>query len=111
MERREHPRRGFWLPVSADGIPGGVAVSHNASDNGLLIVCPAPPELGARLALRFRVPPDGGAEVSVSGRVVRVTPNDEDPDGLWPWKAGLELERTVPELHGYLQTLGDSPAH
>lgn len=108
MERRESARRGFWLPVSVEGIAGGVAVSHDASDNGLLLVCPSRPEVGARLRVTFHLPPDGPNEISVPARVVRVSKNDEDPDGLWPYKAGLVFEEVVPELRAFLKSLGDS---
>lgn len=108
MERRESARIGFWLPVQVDGLEEGIAVSHNASDQGLLIVCRTLPEVGAKLRLTFRIPPGGQTEVSVRARVVRVGDNLQDPHGLWPHEAALELEESVPTLHEYLATLEPS---
>lgn len=108
MERREYERRGFWLPVAVAGLEEGIAVSHNASDSGLLVVCRSPPKVGARLRLTFRIPPESPTEVSVFARVLRVGKNVEDPDGLWPHEAALVLEEPVPALHAYLASLPPS---
>lgn len=105
MERRESERRGFWLPVAVEGLEEGIAVSHNASDSGLLVVCRTPPQVGARLRLTFRLPPESPTEVSVFARVIRVGDNVEDPDGLWPHQAALVLEEPVSALHDYLDKL------
>jgi hypothetical protein len=105
MERREHKRRRFWLPVELDGLPNGFAVSHDASDSGLLLVCSSTLEVGTLVLLTFRIPPGGPVVIQVSARVVRVSANDEDPDGLWPFKMAVQFEEPVPALEAYLGEL------
>src|SRR5262245_57169385 len=109
MERREHPRLRFWLPVEVDGLEGGVAVSHDASDRGLLLVCKEQVPVGATLGITLRIPPGGPVEVPVRGTVVRSSTNDEDPEGLWPYKVAVAFEEPVPCLEEYLAKL-PSPA-
>jgi len=105
MERREHRRRRFWLPVQVDGLPTGFAVSHDASDNGLLLVCSETPEVGSAVRVTLLIPPGGSVEVTVSATVVRVTKNDEDPDGLWPYKMAVRFDEPVEKLEAYLAEL------
>lgn len=109
MDRREHRRRRFWLPIQVDGLPTGFAVSHDASDNGLLLVCSDAPEVGSTVRVSFLIPPGGNVEVSVFATVVRVTKNDEDPDGLWPNKMAVRFDEPVEKLEEYLRELR-SPA-
>lgn len=105
MERREHKRRRFWLPVRVDGLPAGFAVSHDASDRGLLLVCTTTLDVGASTKLTFRIPPGGAVEVEVVATVVRVSENDEDPDGLWPYKMAVRFDTPVEKLEAYLAEL------
>jgi hypothetical protein len=88
-----------------DGLPTGFAVSHDASDNGLLLVCSEAPEVGSTVRITFSIPPGGSVGVSVSATVVRVTKNDEDPDGLWPYKMGVRFDEPVEKLEAYLGEL------
>lgn len=105
MERREYRRRRFWLPVQVDGLPTGFAVSHDASDNGLLLVCSDTPPVGSNVKVTLRIPPGGNVEVSVLATVVRVTNNDEDPDGLWPKKMAVRFDEPIEKLEAYLSQL------
>jgi hypothetical protein len=105
MERREHKRRRFWLPLEVEGLEGGVAVSHDASDNGLLLVTSSSVPVGTSLQITLTVPPGGPVVVPVTATVVRVTRNDEDPDGLWPYKMAVAFAEPVPDLEAYLEQL------
>lgn len=105
MERREHRRRRFWLPVQVDGLSTGYAVSHDASDNGLLLVCSEAVEVGSPVRVTMLVPPGGSVEITVDATVVRVSKNDEDPDGLWPFKIGIRFDAPVEKLEEYLAQL------
>jgi hypothetical protein len=109
MERREHQRRRFWLPVEVEGIDGGFAVSHDASEHGLLLVCSSTLDVGAAVKLKMRLPPGGPVEVPISARVVRVAPNEEDPQGLWPYKMAVQFDEPLAELERYLTELPDAP--
>lgn len=106
MERREQRRRRFWLPVQVDGVPTGFAVSHDASGNGLMLVCAGTLAVGSTVQVKLSVPPEGGVEVSVPATVVRVSENDEDPDGLWPNKMAVRFNERVDALENYLAKLG-----
>jgi PilZ domain len=102
MERREHKRRRFWLPLEVEGIDGGMAVSHDASDNGLLLVCQSTLPVGARVRITLRIPPGGPVAVPVSATVVRISQNDDDPDGIWPYKMAVCFDEPVPHFEEYL---------
>jgi hypothetical protein len=112
MERRGHQRRPFWLPLEVDGLEVEVAVSHDASPRGLLLVCRTDVPVDARLKVRLRVPPgeSTGRELELDARVVRTSRNDEDPYGLWPYKVAVEFATSSPELEAFLAGVRE-PAH
>jgi hypothetical protein len=109
MERREHRRLRFWLPLqlevegTGEKIEEGMAVSHDASDGGFLLVCSQRCPVGAPIHLTFSIPPGGPLTVRVGATVVRVSSNDEDPDGLWPYKVAVQFDEPVPDLEAYLE--------
>ena len=102
MERREHRRRRFWLPVEMTGVDGGVAICHDASDVGLLLACRSQPEIGAPVEVTLRIPPGGPVVVPVGGKVVRAGPNEQDPEGLWPYSVAMQFDEPVEDLEAYL---------
>jgi len=104
VERRAQ-RYMVWLPVRIEELPEGMAVTHNASGLGLLLVTASALDVGAPVSISIQVPPDGQSEKQVQGRVVRVEPNDEDPDGMWPHRLAVEFDHPVPELEEVLQNL------
>jgi hypothetical protein len=97
------------LPVEVDGLPTGFAVSHDASDNGLLLVCSGSLDVGSTVRVRLRIPPGGSVEISVPATVVRMSKNDDDPEGLWPNKMAVRFHEPVEKLEAYLAQL-DTPA-
>jgi hypothetical protein len=105
VERRIHPRQDLWLPVQVDGTAAGIAVTHNASRNGLLIVTAGRAVVGATVAVAFCVP---GNESTALGRVVRVGPNDDDPEGLWPYAMAVEFETPLPDIEMLKKALESS---
>ena len=104
MERRSQ-RYLVWLPVRIEQLPEGMAVTHNASGLGLLLVTASALDIGSPVSISIQVPPDGRNEKSVHGRVVRVEPNDDDPDGMWPHRLAVEFDHPVPEVEEVLQKL------
>jgi hypothetical protein len=96
MERRTYQRHDLWLPVRVDGIEAGIAVTHNASQNGLLIVTATEAEIGTNVTVSFHVP--GGREHTAVGKVVRSGRNDDDPEGLWPYAMAVEFEDPLPDV-------------
>lgn len=87
-----------------------LAVSRNISRTGLLMATAARLELGAPVTLRFRLEPHGPREHSVEGRIVRFAPNDEDPDGLWPFMVAVEFAEPSALLEAVLLELEDGAA-
>jgi hypothetical protein len=107
VERRAQ-RYTVWLPIRVEELPEGMAVTHNASGCGLLVVTASALDVGWPVSVTMRVPPDGDTEKSVHGRVVRVELNDEDPDGMWPHRLAVEFDHPVPELEELLKNLAGS---
>ena len=107
MERR-NPRYTVWLPIRVEELPEGMAVTHNASGRGLLVVTASALDVGSPVSVTIQLPPGGETEKSVHGRVVRVEPNDEDPDGMWPHRLAVEFDHPVPELEEVLKNLAGS---
>jgi len=97
MERRQHTRTKVWLPVEAESLENEVAVVRNVSTGGALVVTASELTVGASISVFFRVP--GGSERhEVVGKVVRVTANDADPDGAWPFRIAIAFDKLEPEL-------------
>jgi hypothetical protein len=96
VERRTNPRYELWLPLEVEGLAAGVAVTHNASKNGLLIVTATAGTVGAQVRVTFCGPGERGP--SLRGRIVRSGKNDADPDGVWPYALALEFDDPVPPL-------------
>ncbi|NRA36006.1 MAG: PilZ domain-containing protein [Polyangiaceae bacterium] len=59
-----------------------MAVSHDASDTGLLLLAQEQLEPATRVSVSFRVPPETGVRYSSSATVVRCSENADDPGGL-----------------------------
>ena len=110
MDRREHERRRFWLPLEVEGLARGVAVSHDASDNGMLLVCSSTLPVGSTVVMILRIPPGGPDTVRVAGTIVRVSRNEDDPEGLWPHKMAVKFNARVPELSAFLSSLPGEPS-
>lgn len=104
MERRAH-RYTVWLPVRIAEMENGMAVSHNASVRGMLLVTASQLEVGAPLTIVVQIPPEGTEETHVHGRVVRVEPNTDDPESLWPYRIAVEFDDASPEIERALTSL------
>ena len=89
--------------MRVDALKEGVAVSHNVSRRGLLMVTASTVEIGASIAVTFRIPPDAPEERTVLGRVIRVERNEVDPLGLWPHRMAIQFDDAVPELEPLLE--------
>jgi hypothetical protein len=82
-----------------------MAVSHNASGRGMLLVTAQKLDVGSPVAIVVQFPPESETEKRIEGRVVRVEPNTDDPDSLWPHRLAVEFDYAVPELEQALATL------
>lgn len=104
MERRAQ-RYTVWLPVRIAELEDGLAVSHNVSGRGMLLVTASKLELGEIVTVVIQIPPEGTEEQRVTGRVVRVEDNRDDPNGMWPHRVALEFEGLQPEVEKVLLSL------
>jgi eukaryotic-like serine/threonine-protein kinase len=105
LDRRAHERHEMWIPVYSDAFSGGVGITHDASDNGMLILARRELELGDAIEVRFSVPPGTQVQFVTQGTVVRSGPNSADPDGLWKVRVAIAFERPLPELRPLLASL------
>jgi hypothetical protein len=103
LERRSDARYALWLPVRVDALEEGVAVSHNISTRGLLLVTASTVAIGAPISVTFRIPADAPHERTVIGHVIRVERNEADPLGLWPHRMAIQFDEPVPELEPMLE--------
>ncbi len=97
-ERRESKRHTLWVPIE---VRQGqeiqmLAVSRNISASGVLVVVGATLEVGGRVELKLQVP--GEDDEELSGEIVRVEVNAEDPDGLWRYQLAIRFDQPVPQL-------------
>jgi len=107
VERRASTRYQVWFPMSVDSssVADGMAVSRNMSPSGLLMATASSLEPNAPVKLTFQLSLDDPTEHSLAGRVVRVEPNRDDPDGMWPHFVAVVFEQPVPELEPVLAQL------
>lgn len=97
-ERRRAKRYVLWIPVQVTSGPEArmLAVSRNVSWSGVLVIAAAHLEVGAKVTLSLSMPDED--ERTVEGEIVRVEPNEEDPDGLWRHRLAVRFDAPQPEL-------------
>ena len=105
--RRAHTRYRIWLPVrlDTDTVEDGMAVSHDTSQKGIQLATASPLDVGAQVTVTFRVPPESGAERTLSAKVIRVEPNVDDPYGLWPNRVAVEFDEAQEDLEELLHEI------
>jgi len=99
-DRRHHARFRLWLPTQIEGAGEEMqlAIGHDVSQGGVLLVTSEALSVGDSVRLVVRIPPEEGKTITLNARVLRCSPNEQDPQGLWPFQAALEFEESVPEL-------------
>lgn len=103
MQRRAFERYRLWFPVQLESNDGlRMAMTHNIGLGGMLMVFGAGLEVGDSVKVSFRLPP-GDREQVQQGRVLRVEPNAEDPEGAWPLRVAVVFDEVDPELAPFLQ--------
>jgi hypothetical protein len=107
-ERRHHPRYRLWLPTRIEGRDheARLAIGHDISQTGSLLVTNAELEVGAPIVMFVRIPPEGEDEQRIAARVVRCGPNAADPDGLWPFQIAVEFDEAEPALEALAREHG-----
>ena len=99
-ERRGTPRHTAWFPIrlDADELGNAVAIAKNVSQNGMLLASYQKIAVGAPVRLSLHLRPGEAKPRMVRGTIVRLVPNDEDPQGMWPHKIAVEFDDPVPGL-------------
>jgi hypothetical protein len=80
-----------------------MAFNQNISAGGMLVAVSARLEVDAEVVVRFQVPPEGGKEHVVEGRILRIEQNVDDPDGIWPYRVAVAFEKVDEALIPYLE--------
>jgi hypothetical protein len=105
-ERRVARRYVLWLPVQVEAGTETrmLAVSRNISWSGALMIAGANLSVGERVSLTLQMP--GVAEDrQLTGEIVRVEPNEEDPDGLWRFRLAVRFDEPVEDLEPAFEKL------
>lgn len=104
-ERRRAKRYVLWIPVQLSSGPDVqmLAVSRNISWSGALMIAGASLDVGERVSLTLQVPGEDDRELP--GEIVRVEPNEEDPEGLWRYRLAVRFDEEVPELEPAFERL------
>jgi hypothetical protein len=103
VQRRGHVRYQIWFPVQLDGVSQPkIAMTHNTSASGMLVAIASQLAVGEPVVLQFHLPPDG-TEHRLSGRVMRIEPNAQDPEGTWPFRAAIVFDEVAEQLQPLLE--------
>lgn len=97
-DQQRAPRYEVLFPMRLESKEGGpgFAVSRNISASGSLIATASELKVGAPVTLRLQFHRED-PERWVEGTIVRVTPNAEDPYGMWPYLVGVHFGSQQPE--------------
>lgn len=99
---RERERFRVWFPVQiVAGQHARIAMAHNSSGSGMLAAVSSALKVGEHVVLRFQLP-NSAQPHELSGRVLRLEPNAEDPQGAWPQRVAIAFDAVSPELEPYL---------
>ena len=75
-----------------------VAIAKNISDRGMLLASYKKLVVGAPVKLALHVRPEDTVPREISGTIVRLVPNDEDPEGMWRYKMAVEFDDPDPTV-------------
>jgi len=101
MSRRDAERYQVWIPVKVDQLREGIAITHDASSRGALILTASKLDPGSPVEISLKLP-ESAVPKRVTGRVVRVEENGNDPHGLWPHRMAVEFDEPLSELEWVL---------
>lgn len=77
-------------------------MTHNTSASGMLVAVASQLTVGEPVVLHFRLPPNG-VEHRLTGRVLRIEPNAQDPEGTWPFRAAIAFDEVAEQLQPLLE--------
>lgn len=103
-DRRQHERIETWFPVRmvVGSSTEALGVAHDASRAAVRVSAARPLTPGERVQVTLSVV---GAEKDqvVDGTILRLEPNSDDPEGLWPYRITICFDEPIPELEPLLQ--------
>jgi hypothetical protein len=93
-DRRDETRHTAWFSVRLDAGELGecMALTRNVSRRGTLLCSAERFTVGAPVTIEVHLQAGEEPPRRIQGTIVRLTPNDEDPDGLWPYKIAVEFD-------------------
>jgi hypothetical protein len=103
--RRGQERHTAWFPVRLDAEELGecMGVTKNVSERGVLLCSAEKFVVGAPVTIEVHLEPGRQEPRRVPGTIVRLTPNEEDPAGLWPYKMAVEFDDPDPVVVHHLE--------
>jgi hypothetical protein len=105
VDRRSHTRYRIWLPAQVDELKEGMAITHNASPTGVLMVAASTLDVGSSATITIQIPTSTPQERRHTGKVVRVERNAADPYGMWPYRIAVEFDTPDAEFETLLDLL------
>jgi hypothetical protein len=112
IEKRSFDRYALWFPVTIDLSSNAArriwAVCKDVSAGGILISGSEELEVGDVVTVSFRVAPEG-EERRLSGRIVRIDPQDENPRSVWMHRMAIEFIEPDSTLQSAFQRASSVP--
>jgi hypothetical protein len=99
-ERRREKRHVVTLPVmlGSQGRFSFVTMTKNIASSGMLVMTAVSLEVGEAVTITYRTGAGEPTEQRVTGRIVRVEPNEGKNESEWPYLAAVELSGPQPEI-------------
>lgn len=74
-------------------------MSKDASEGGMFLSSSEPLAVGGAVRVTFTVIESGSPRTyEAAATIVRMEPNVDDPDGLWPFRVAVRFEAPIPGL-------------
>lgn len=102
-DRRRHERVEIWFPVRiAVGDTEALGVAHDASSAAVRVSAARKLSPGERVKVTLSVVGADHEQVA-EGSILRLEPNSDDPEGLWPFRITICFDEPLAELEPLLQ--------
>ncbi len=104
-ERRRHERIEIWFPVrmAVGNASEALGVAHDASKAAIRVSAARQLTPGERVKVTFTIVGVQDVEHVIEGTILRMEPNSDDPEGLWPFRITICFDEPIPELEPLLQ--------
>ncbi len=103
-ERRNYVRYILWFPVTLLTSQGNIgAICRDVSPGGMLLSCATRLPTDSVTTCRFRLSLSDADEISVRGRVVRESRNEDDLELVFPFRVAIEFDTPRPDIEEQLR--------